>query len=89
MIAIALPMRTQGEQGGQEDRQDFRHEGKGHFLHLSERLQQGDRDPDHERDQHDRRAELDQHEDRLACDVEDLVCCHRSILSRPGSDRHA
>ena len=61
---------------GEEDRQDLGHERQRHLLHLGQRLEQRDGDAHHQRHEHDRRADLDQHEDRLAGDVEDLVRGH-------------
>src|SRR5690349_2867263 len=64
------------QQHGAHDHDDLGHEGQGLFLDLRDRLEEGDDQADDEPEQHDRRAELQCDDDRIARDVDGIVGGH-------------
>jgi len=68
----------QGDQHGDEDREDLGHEDQRHFLDLGERLEQRDDDADHQPDQHQGARHQDERDDRVARHVENFRTGHGS-----------
>src|SRR5208283_3895681 len=66
----------QRDQQRNEDRQDLRDEGDGHFLDLRDRLQQRNDHADRQAHQHHRTGDDDERENRFAGDVENFRSGH-------------
>ena len=65
------------DQHGDEDCEDLRDENQSHFLDLGQSLKQRDDDADDEANQHQRRRNQHERDDRVARDVEDFRACHQ------------
>src|ERR1700730_4515585 len=68
----------EGQQQHERDQDDdhLRHEGQRHLLDLRQRLQEGDGEADGERQQHDRRAELERHDYGLMGEIDRVGVVH-------------
>src|SRR3546814_253035 len=72
----------QHQHDADEDDDDLRHEGERHLLNRGERLEQRDGEADDQRQQHDRRADLQHDDDRLAADLDGFGAVHgRAVRS--------